>query len=293
MGCGMAYLKWLAETDRLPRGGRLLDIGESCLLAATADEIRSIWDRYGCSLSPAERDRLAPEYARRSTLIGDPNTPTLFLSEVLIPTSVTYAAIDVVAMRPGAYRFDLNKHNLARAKQGAFDIVVNFGTTEHVMNQYNSYKVIHEATAVGGYMFHQVPGTGYISHGYFTYDALMFRELAQANGYDLLDLWYTGPQGAANVMDNAAKHPSVRDKSKVGNEVAAFEAAPVPNSVINVLLRKTRAAPFAVGLEVQTAAGALDAGAAFSEYVEPDPLPETSKPAAKAGWFGRLMGRAA
>jgi hypothetical protein len=33
---------------------------------------------------------------------------------------------------------------------GDFDLVVNFGTTEHLLNQYNAFKVIHDATKVGG-----------------------------------------------------------------------------------------------------------------------------------------------
>jgi len=250
----MKYFEWLCETERLPRYGRILDIGESCLLSATAEEIQAVWERFGCNLRGSERKRLADEYAHRSTLCGHPTIQTLFLSEILAHTSVEYVGFDVDPAKR-AERFDLNIHSLAPAQRGTFDLVINCGTTEHLMNQFNAFKVIHEATKVGGYIFHQVPGTGYINHGYFTYDALMFRHLADANRYDLLDLWFSGPQGSHNVMTNANTHPGVRDGSKLYNDVEAFDNAPIPNSVINVLYRKTVDSEFAVGLELQTSSG--------------------------------------
>lgn len=299
MGCGMSYFKWLAETGRVRPGGRVLDIGESCLIAAAAEDIEWVWDRFGCTVPAADRPRLAAEYAHRSTLNAHPTIQTLFLSELLDPTSVAYDAIDVVSARC-AHKFDLNAHTLARAKRGAFDLVVNFGTTEHVVNQFNALRVIHDAAAVGGYMFHQVPSTGYINHGYFTYDALLFRELAAANGYDLLDVWFAGPKAAGNVLSNAAHHPAVLDAGKVDNNLPWLEKSPVPNSTINVLLRKTRDAPFAVGLEIKTAAGKVDPSAGFAgEFVEPDPAPvgppaasDRPTPAGGDGWLGRLLAKA-
>lgn len=290
MGCGMSYLNWLAETDRLPRKGRVLDIGESCLLAATAEDIQKIWDRYGCNLSAVERDRLAKEYAYRSTLCGHPSIQTLFLGELLAPTTVEYVAIDVDPARD-AHRFDLNVHSLAEAKRGTFDLIVNFGTTEHLMNQFNAFKVIHEAARVGGHIFHQVPGTGYINHGYFTYDAMMFQHLGAANQYELLDLWFSGPQGTHSVLSNAAKHPGVRDRSKLYNDVDGFERLPVPNSVINVLFQKTCDKPFAVGLELQTSSGGARgvAGLYDSPFIErAPPAPEV---ASVPRGYGRLVAR--
>ncbi|MBX9628404.1 MAG: class I SAM-dependent methyltransferase [Gemmataceae bacterium] len=299
MGCGMSYFKWLAETDRVRPGGRLLDIGESCLIDATAADIEWVWDRFGCTLPPADRPGLAAEYAYRSTLNAHPTTPTLFLSEALDPTSVGYDALDMVTARV-AHKFDLNVHTLARARRGTFDLVVNFGTTEHVVNQFNSLRVIHDAAAVGGYIFHQVPATGFINHGYFTYDALLFRELAAANGYDLLDVWFGGPKEAGNVLTNAAHHPTVLDAGKIDNNLPWLEKSPVPNSTINVLLRKTRDAPFAVGLEIKTAAGKVDPSAGFAnELVEPDPAPggppaasDWATPPDGDGWLGRMLAKA-
>jgi hypothetical protein len=265
----MEYLKWMSRTGVLPRRGRLLDIGESCLGGAEPQDIKEILEHHGSRLSGPQLDKLTQEYAYRSHLIAAP-IPTLFLGELLEHTDVEYVSFDIVSAR-AARRFDLNRHNLHPSKKATFDLVTNFGTTEHLINQFNAYKVMHEALRPGGYMFSQVPATGYINHGYFSYNALMFRELAEANGYEVADLWFYGPSGDGNVLVNADVYPGVLDPNKPQNNVDGFRNSPVPNSLINVLFRKVKDGPFRVGLEVKTAAGPLDASAHFDgEYIEPE-----------------------
>jgi hypothetical protein len=53
----------------------------------------------------------------------------------------------------------------------AFDLVINAGTTEHVSNQENAFRVIHDLTKRGGMMNHEVPAGGMIDHGFFSYQA--------------------------------------------------------------------------------------------------------------------------
>jgi hypothetical protein len=271
MGCGMEFLKWLDGQGAFPRGARLLDVGESCLLSATPDDIRGFIIKHSESYDHKKIEKTAVEFAYRSSLIGHPTIQTLFLSELIELTNLHYVSFDVVSARR-AHLFDLNIHDLAEDKKGSFDVVVNFGTTEHLMNQYNAYKVMHEAARPGGLIFHQVPSTGYINHGYFCYNALMFQELAQANNYEVVDLWFYGPSGAGNVLVNASTHPGVADRSKPQNNVEAFKDAPVPNALINVLFRKTTAEEFRVALEVKTAAAILRENRIFeSEYIRKGP----------------------
>src|SRR5262249_10214756 len=165
-----------------------------------------------------------------------PTTPTLFLSELLELTALRYVSFDVVSARR-AQLFDLNRHALAEDKKGTFDLVLNFGTTEHLMNQYNAFRVIHDAARSGGYIYHQVPSSGYINHGYFTYNALMFEELAAANDYEIVDLWFGGFGNGGSLLVNHKKHPGVADPKKPCNDVEGFRLAAVPNAVINVLFR--------------------------------------------------------
>jgi hypothetical protein len=280
MGCGIEFLKWLSETERLPRKGRLLDIGESCLLSANCADLEFILRRHGCALEPEHLRLLAEELAFRSNTFGAPCIQTLFLGDVLKLTQLQYVSFDVVSAWH-ADLFDLNVHSLNPSHRNSFDVVLNFGTTEHLMNQFNAYKVMHESCKPGGYMFHQVPSTGYINHGYFCYNALMFVELAEANGYELAEMWFYGPNGAGgNVLVNGDRFPGVLDRDKLHNNIDALRLADVPNALINVLYRKVRDDEFRVGLEVKTAASALGARARYtSPYIEGS---ERNRPTARS-----------
>jgi len=89
----------------------------------------------------------------------------------------------------GALPFDLNLD--LRAAYGfdeRFDLVTNFGTTEHCFNQYEVFRTIHRLCAVGGVMLHTVPTQGWGRHCFFRYDANFFEDLAAANGYELFHL---------------------------------------------------------------------------------------------------------
>lgn len=296
MGCGMEFLKWLSKTERLPRKGRLLDIGEQNLLEAPVEDINYILDRHGTWLSGEEREKLVANLSWRSTHYGDAHNPTTLLGEVLSLTEVEYVSFDVISTK-FAEMFDLNIHSLAPEKRNSFDIIFNFGTTEHLMNQYNSFKVIHEACKVGGYMFHQLPSTGYINHGYFCYNALMFKELAQANGYELEDLWFYGPNGDTTVLEGNVGYPNIADGTKLRNDIAALRYAKVTNTNINVLMRKVTDAEFRVGLEVKTACGDLDANRTYtSPYIArsnapppPDAIPIADTPSAKPSILYRTL----
>ena len=49
-------------------------------------------------------------------------------------------------------------------------LVVNAGTTEHVVNQDNAFRVMHDLTKVGGVMMHEVPAGGMLTHGVVGYN---------------------------------------------------------------------------------------------------------------------------
>jgi hypothetical protein len=93
-----------------------------------------------------------------------------------------YAAIDVDGS-PGAVPLDLNYDSIPRDWREGFDLVTNYGTTEHVCNQLNAFKVIHDLTAVGGVMIHAVPAQGMTCHGLVNYNMKFFWTLARSNGY--------------------------------------------------------------------------------------------------------------
>lgn len=68
-----------------------------------------------------------------------------------------------------------------------FDIVTNFGTTEHVKKeQYQPFKTMHDMIRPGGLMFSVVPEIGFLAeHGNFHYTKEFFGGLAALNNYKI------------------------------------------------------------------------------------------------------------
>lgn len=93
-------------------------------------------------------------------------------------TSIDYSGSDA------AIKVDLNEpFSLGRQ----FNVCLNCGTTEHIFNQYQAYRTIHEHTAVGGVMIHWQPayGLSHVNHGMFLPQPGMFFDLADANDYEV------------------------------------------------------------------------------------------------------------
>jgi len=69
---------------------------------------------------------------------------------------------------------------------GYFDIVTNYGTTEHVENQYQVWKNIHDLVRVGGAIVSSIPHVGYWKkHCPYHYSPSFPSILANANGYEV------------------------------------------------------------------------------------------------------------
>jgi hypothetical protein len=93
-----------------------------------------------------------------------------------------YRSIDIDGS-PGAIDLDLNFDSIPADMCNQFDLVTNFGTTEHVVNQLNAFKIMHDLACVGGLMVHALPSQGYLNHGLINYNPKFFWMLARSNGY--------------------------------------------------------------------------------------------------------------
>jgi SAM-dependent methyltransferase len=96
----------------------------------------------------------------------------------------TYRAIDLNGTE-AAWKHDLNRP-LPVAE--TFDVVTNFGTSEHVFDQAQLFRSIHALTRPGGLMLHAVPHQGGPDHGFYNYHPTFFHDLAAANGYRVVML---------------------------------------------------------------------------------------------------------
>ncbi len=107
-------------------------------------------------------------------------------------TSIDWNGLD------GAMALDLRQPIQNSALLGKFDVLTNSGTSEHVENQYECFKNIHQLVKARGLMVHLNPMTGsWPGHGLYYYTFDFFRRLAQACQYEWLlekDLAVKGDQ---------------------------------------------------------------------------------------------------
>jgi hypothetical protein len=158
-----------------------------------------------------------------------------------------HAAIDIDES-PGSIPLDLNYDKVKSKHRGKFDLVTNMGTTEHIANQLNAFKVIHELTAISGIMYHLLPAQGMMNHGLINYNPKFFWMLARSNGYKWVytnylssGTYYELPQ---NIADQVKPfNPAIVDQAK------AYQVA---DSCIVVAMQKIFDSPFVAPLDVKT-----------------------------------------
>jgi len=98
---------------------------------------------------------------------------------------LTYSTVDFGGHR-GSIPIDLNCDIVPDHLRGKFHLVVNAGTTEHVANQDNAFRIIHDLTAPAGIMLHEVPAGAFGDHGLISYNPKFFNHLCYCNGYRTL-----------------------------------------------------------------------------------------------------------
>jgi len=114
-------------------------------------------------------------------------------------------SLDLVGNDMSLVRFDLNNDSVPAGLRDHFDFVTNVGTTEHIFNQANCFKVIHDLAKVGGIMAHALPFAGFENHGFFSYTMKFFTQIAKENGYECLDAWVSKDLAAAQFKPDAAE----------------------------------------------------------------------------------------
>jgi hypothetical protein len=168
------FVEW-ANKFQIRSGAAVLDIGTSELFCADdPDSLNRFLVHFGAK--PYADDELH-RMAERT-----------FAADLFLRAGLAYQAIDITPY-PHTLPLDLNADSLPFWRRGRYSLVTNCGTTEHVFNQYNAFKLIHDATAVGGLMYHGVPMSGEFGHGFISYNPKFFTRLAEVNGYEIVRLW--------------------------------------------------------------------------------------------------------
>lgn len=98
---------------------------------------------------------------------------------------IEYTCIDLNGEN-GALKIDLEK---PQEFTGTYDLVTDFGTSEHVRDGYNTAKIIHDLVKVGGTVIQENPKTGnWKGHGFNYKTVEFYLDLIRLCGYELLEV---------------------------------------------------------------------------------------------------------
>lgn len=64
-----------------------------------------------------------------------------------------------------------------------FDLVTDFGTSEHCFNVAQAWVTMHNLVRPGGLIVGEKPSSGYPRHGYYLFDKIFFEGVAKFNNY--------------------------------------------------------------------------------------------------------------
>lgn len=235
----------MTEEGRLSAGAEICDIGTSQLSGPNAFETARAFLTYYDERRPEGASSLSDERLREISNGG-------LLGEVLIDAGFGYVALDIFDA-DRTIVFDLNSHSPGPKLIGKFDLVTNFGTTEHVFNQIEAFRTMHLLLKTDGLSFHDLPFCGFINHGLFRYDPLFFSSLIKSNDYELV----------RRTISTGAEQPVPKDLIKQGLEESA-----VKNVGLEVIFSKTANSDFRVPLEMSTSIAPFSAGVVDNEYVQ-------------------------
>lgn len=173
------------------KGLRIIDIGSSNLQFIEVEPAIAFIQKFNQELSHDDLYVIVKRLEAGSGYsVESGGVNGAWVGEFLELCGMKYKSLDISSMY-NTEIFDLNFQTVNKHNKESADIVLNFGTTEHVFNQFNAFKTIHDLCAPGGFMVHSLPCSGYCDHGFFQYTGRFFYELAGINNYEIIYSSYT------------------------------------------------------------------------------------------------------
>jgi hypothetical protein len=143
---------------------------------------------------------------------------------------------------------DLNYDSVPHEFVGEFRLVTNYGTTEHIANQLNAFKAIHDFAAAGAVMIHHVPMQGMLGHGLIAYDMKFFWMLARSNTYRVVHVSISTDGHYRSLSQNLIDAVAPFDP-----DITAWqEKFRFTNAGLVVVLQKLTEVPFVAPIDVPT-----------------------------------------
>lgn len=198
---------WL-EAGAIPPlkfGDRIVDLGSQMINAGTPHtEVAMFVRQFNPSFDEGE---LSGRFPRHEAYY-------CYAKEIWELAGFNYLSYDITEA-PGSRVFDLNFGEVPTEDKKTSKLVVNLGTTEHVANQLNCFRAVHDLMAVGGVALHSVPFAGMLNHGLINYHPKFFFSLIVNNRYRLRAVDVSPPStheslGVGNtIFDGDRPHPNL------------------------------------------------------------------------------------
>jgi SAM-dependent methyltransferase len=261
MALGPQLISDLVELKRggnIPASGRVVEIGAQQLansfLRATDDlnELYGLFGRTSAGLRQALAALGSPDWVGFTAgveLLPDAAPSSRAFWESL---GFSYSAVEYGGHRD-SIALDLNRDDVPYDLASSFDLVVNAGTTEHVANQDNAFRIIHDLVAPGGLMIHDVPAGGMLTHGMLGYNLQFFFVLCRDNNYEVLDLGlvYCGSAEVnADVVTSNAQFARFANHRDPRYAIKMDPGLKVPIFMIRAILRKPKMQPYVTPLDL-------------------------------------------
>jgi len=240
----LPLLMTLKRRGYIPNGSAVIEIGaqqlDESFIGATND-IAATGRFFGITSPPPSFAWTGPR-SDTNLLAGAPLARAFWTW-----LGLNYASIDIDGS-PGSIALDLNYDEVPADIVGRYDIVTNFGTTEHVANQLQSFKIIHDLAAAGAIMLHVLPASGTPNHGLVSYNPKFFWMLGRSNGYKIAFMTMGQSERDAGLPDDLVEFLTLYEP-QAKSEFAAYR---MPVTSVVVALQKVFDTPFVAPLDVPT-----------------------------------------
>lgn len=247
MGASLTDLKTILQLHkdgRLPGRFSIVDIGAQQL----ANEVlrdQEIMPAYAAAFGVVERSFGSAPPKANAPGVEAQATDTPYAKDLWDWLGCRYAAIDYDSS-PHCLKLDLNFDDVPTDHRGAYDLVTNFGTTEHVVNQLQAMKVIHDLARHRGIMLHTVPSQGNADHAMFNYNPKFFWCLSRSCRYHIHEMRFVVAADDVPLRSNVLDYLAINDP---GN-AAWLERYRMVDGYLHVVMEKMEDIPFVPPIEV-------------------------------------------
>src|SRR5580693_300359 len=233
VGMGASTLPLLMALKRrgyIPNGSAVIEIGAQQLdesFVGAAEDIAATGRLFGLTTPPPSFAWTGPR-SDTNVLAGAP-----LAREFWTWLGLHYASM-AIAGSPGSIPLALICDDVPAELIGRYDVVTNFGTTEHVANQLQSFKIIHDLTSAGAIMLHVLPAGGVLNHGLVSYNPKFFWLLGRSNGYKIVFMTMGWSERDPGLPKDLQDFLTLYDR-EAASQFADFR---LPESAVVVVLQK-------------------------------------------------------